>query len=47
MVKYGYITQEQADEARQADLGLVAKQEQTHENLMRLTLINYVIAISF
>ena len=29
MVKYGYICiQEQADEARQADLGLIAKQEQ-------------------
>ena len=25
MVKYGYITQEQADEARQADLGLSGK----------------------
>ncbi|MDU1300081.1 MAG: PBP1A family penicillin-binding protein, partial [Veillonella sp.] len=44
MVKYGYITQEQADEARQADLGLVAKQEQTHENNNASYFINYVIA---
>ena len=32
MVKYGYLTQDKADAAREADLGLVAKQEQTHEN---------------
>ena len=44
MVKYGYITQEQADEARQADLGLVAKQEQTHEKSNASYFINYVIA---
>ena len=43
MVKYGYITQEQADEARQADLGLVAKQEQTHENLMHLTSLTMLL----
>lgn len=44
MVKYGYITQEQADQARQADLGLVAKQEQTHEKSNASYFINYVIA---
>ena len=43
MVKYGYITQEQADQARQADLGLVAKQEQTHEK-SNASYFNYVIA---
>lgn len=44
MVKYGYITQEQADQARQSDLGLVAKQEQTHEKSNASYFINYVIA---
>ncbi|MDU3190389.1 penicillin-binding protein 1A [Veillonella parvula] len=44
MVKYGYITQEQADEARQADLGLIAKQEQAHEKSNASYFINYVIS---
>ncbi|ETS93696.1 MULTISPECIES: transglycosylase domain-containing protein [Veillonella] len=44
MVKYGYITQEQADEARQADLGLIAKQEQAHEDSNASYFINYVIS---
>ena len=44
MVKYGYLSQEKADEAREADLGLIAKQEQTHENNNASYFINYVIA---
>lgn len=44
MVKYGYLTQDKADAAREADLGLVAKQEQTHENNNASYFINYVIA---
>ncbi|MDU6073642.1 MAG: penicillin-binding protein 1A [Veillonella parvula] len=39
-----YITQEQADEARQADLGLIAKQEQAHEKSNASYFINYVIS---
>ena len=44
MVKYGYLTQDKADAAREADLGLVAKQEQTHENNNASYFINYVIS---
>ena len=44
MVKYGYLSQDKADAAREADLGLVAKQEQTHENNNASYFINYVIA---
>lgn len=44
MVKYGYITQAQADEAKNTDLGLISKQEQTHENNNASYFINYVIA---
>lgn len=44
MVKYGYITQQQADEAREADLGLITKQEQAHESSNASYFINYVIA---
>ena len=44
MVKYGYLSQDKADAAREADLGLVAKQEQTHENNNAFYFINYVIA---
>ena len=44
MVKYGYLTQDKADAAREADFGLVAKQEQSHENNNACYFINYVIA---
>lgn len=44
MVKYGYITQEEADEAKNADLGLIERQEQAHEGSNASYFINYIIA---
>lgn len=44
MVKYGYISQGTADEAKNADLGLVSKPESVHSDNNASYFVDYIIA---
>lgn len=44
MVKYGYITESTADQAKNTDLELIAKKESAHEKSNASYFINYIIS---